>query len=135
MKGRDRRLGDGQTADQRFDAFSHLRGSLVGKGNGKNGFGHRAEVLDQMSNAISNDTCLATTGARQDKHRPAGGLNSFALLRVELGEKRQRWQRLRELLAGFYRTHRARLTNQQMQSGSLAPSDSESACKKWRGER
>jgi len=39
-------------------------------------------VLDQMSDSIGDDACLAATRAGQDQQRTVNGLNRLALLRV-----------------------------------------------------
>jgi hypothetical protein len=47
-------------------------------------------MLDQMRNSIRDDAGFAAAGPRQNEHRPIGGFNRLALLRIQLGEKRQR---------------------------------------------
>src|ERR1700690_2522192 len=46
-------------------------------------------MLDQMGDAEGDDARLPAARAGQDEHRAVGGLDSFTLLRVELGEERQ----------------------------------------------
>ena len=89
MKGRDHRLGDAQTADKFFDALAHLGGGLVGEGHRQDGFRHHSHVLDQIGDAVGDDARLAAARAGEDQHRAFGSLDGFALLRVELIEKRQ----------------------------------------------
>lgn len=90
MEGRDHRLGNRRSADQFLDALAHLSGSLVGEGDGENRLGHCTDALDQLRNPISDDTRFAAAGTSQNKHGPFGGLDSLTLLRVELGEERQK---------------------------------------------
>src|SRR6266567_893068 len=95
MKGRDRWLRHRPPADQFLDALSHLRRSFVGEGDRKNGLRHRTNVFDQMRNPVGDNARLAAPRPSQNEHRPVGSLNSLTLLRIKLGEKRQRWKRLR----------------------------------------
>jgi len=46
-------------------------------------------VLDEIGDAVGNDAGLAAAGAGEDQHRALGGFDGFALLRVQLVEKRQ----------------------------------------------
>ena len=89
MEGRDDGLGDAQSADQFFDALAHFRGSLVGEGHRQDGFRHHALVLDQIGDAVGDDAGLAAARAGEDQHRAFSGFDGFALLRVQLVEKRQ----------------------------------------------
>ncbi len=89
MKRRDDRFRNAQSAHKFLHAFAHFGGGLVGKGHRQNGFRHHSNVLDQVSNAVGNDPCLAAPRAREDEHRALGSFDGLALLRVELIEKRQ----------------------------------------------
>ena len=87
VEGGDDGLGDAQSADQFFDALGHLGGGLVGEGHGEDGFGHHAQVFDEMRDAIGDYAGFAAARAGEDQHRALGGFDGFALLRVELVEK------------------------------------------------
>ena len=104
MESRNHRLGDRKSAHQLIHALDHLRRSLVGKGHRQDGFRHDAQILDQMGDAVGDDARLAAARAGQDEHRPFGGFDSFALLRIEFFEKRQMKKRLR-FPTQFYRTN------------------------------
>jgi len=54
-----------------------------------------------MSDAVGDDTRLPATGTCEDEQRTLAGFDSFMLLRIELGEKRQEKNSSR--LVGFYR--------------------------------
>jgi hypothetical protein len=46
-------------------------------------------MLDQISNAVGNDTRLPAARASEDEHRALGSFDGLALLRIELFQKRQ----------------------------------------------
>jgi hypothetical protein len=46
-------------------------------------------VFDQVGDAVGDDAGLAAAGAGKDQHRAFSSFDGFALLRVELVEKRQ----------------------------------------------
>ena len=46
-------------------------------------------MLNQVGDAVSDDARLAAPRAGEDQYRTLGGFDGFALLRVELIEKRQ----------------------------------------------
>ncbi len=89
MEGRDDRLGDAEAAYQFFNALAHFGGGLVGEGHRQDRFRHHAFVLDQVGDAVGDDARFAAAGAGQDQHGAFGGFDGFALLRVQLVEKRQ----------------------------------------------
>ena len=89
MECRDYRLGDAHSADEFFDALPHFGGGLVGEGHRQKGFGHHTLVFDEMGDAVGDDPRLAAARTGEDEHRAFGGFDGFALLRVELVEKRQ----------------------------------------------
>jgi hypothetical protein len=89
MERGNKRLGNGEAADQFVHALSHLGGSFVGKSHRQDGFRHDTEALDQVRDAVGDDTRLAAARAGEDEQRALGGLDSLTLLRVELGEKGQ----------------------------------------------
>jgi hypothetical protein len=82
MERGDHWLRDGGTANDLFDALGHFSCSLIRKGDGEDRFRHCPDVLDQMSDSIGDDACLAATRAGQDQQRTVNGLNRLALLRV-----------------------------------------------------
>ena len=87
MKSRDDGLGNGKAAHQLVHAFDHLGGGFIGEGHGQDGFGHHAEILDQMSDAEGDDPRLAAACAGEDEHRAFSSLHGFTLLGIELIEK------------------------------------------------
>jgi hypothetical protein len=87
MESRDGRLRQGPSADQLIYALGHLRGSLVRERHRQHGISRNPSILNQMSYAVGNYPRFARTSARQDEHRPIHGLNGFALLGIEFGEK------------------------------------------------
>ena len=89
MEGGDHRLRHRQSAYQLFDALAHLCRSFVGESHRQDRLRHRAQILDQVGDAISDDPRLAAACPRKDEHRPFGSFNRFALSRIELVEKRQ----------------------------------------------
>ena len=89
MKRRDHRLGDAQSAYEPVHARAHLPRRLIGERHGQNRFRHDALVLDQVSDPVGDDTRLPAPGAGQNEHRPLSGLDSLALLRIQLIKKRQ----------------------------------------------
>jgi len=64
-------------------AVAHLRGGLVGEGDGENRVGRHA-LLNQIGDAIGDDAGLAGSGAGQDKNGALRYENGFTLLRVEI---------------------------------------------------
>jgi len=89
MKRRDDRLRHGQAADDLVHAFDHFGSSLVGECNCQDRLRHRAQVFDQMSDAIGDDAGLPATSAGQNEQRAVSGFDGFTLLRVELVEEGQ----------------------------------------------
>ena len=89
MERRDDGLGDAQATHQLFHALTHLGCGLVGERHGQDGLRHHALVLDQIGDAVGDDARLPAAGAGKDQHRPFGGFDGLALLRVQLVEKRQ----------------------------------------------
>jgi len=90
MKSRDDRFRHRHASNNFFDAFAHLCSGFVGEGDCKNGFRHSAEVLDQARNPVRDYTCFPGARPGQDEHGTISGFNSLTLLRVELGEERQK---------------------------------------------
>src|SRR6266581_3883741 len=101
MKRRDDGLRHRQAADDFVHALDHFRGGLVSKSHCQDGLRHCAQILDQMSDAIRYNPRLAATGTGQNEQRPLASFDSFTLLRIELGEKRQ--EKISSRLVGFYR--------------------------------
>ncbi len=90
VERRNHRLGDAEPADEFFDALRHLRCGLVGKSHREDRFRHHAHLFDQVSNAERDHASLPAAGPGEDQHRPVGSLNRFALLRIQLVQKRQK---------------------------------------------
>ena len=67
------------SADQLFDSFAHLPGSLVGEGHGQDLIGAHA-LLDQVSDAVCHGRGLAAARARQDQQRAVDMGRRLALL-------------------------------------------------------
>ena len=90
MKSRDDRFRHRHSSHNFFDAFAHFGCGFVSEGYSENGFRRRPEVLDQVRNSVGDDTCFSAARPGQDEHGTIRGFNSLALLRVQLGEERQR---------------------------------------------
>src|SRR5262249_31669017 len=90
MKRRDHWLDHGEPTNDFLDPLAHLRCSFIREGHSENGLRHYAEMLDQMRDSICNDAGFAATSSGQNERRPLGGFDRLTLLRIELGEKRQR---------------------------------------------
>jgi len=58
--------------------------ALLVNGDGEDGIGRHAQVLDQMRDAVCDHARLATARAGKDQHRPVDGLHRLALLRIQL---------------------------------------------------
>jgi len=84
MEGGDHRLGNRAAPGYFRNALGHLGCGFVGERDRKNRLGHGPEVLDQVRNAVGNDTRLAAARARKNQDRAVGGLDRLPLLRVEL---------------------------------------------------
>ena len=89
MERRNDGLRHGQAADDLVHALDHLGSSLVGESNGQDGFRHRAQIFDQMGDAVRDNPCLPATGAGENEQRTFAGFDSFTLLRIELVEEGQ----------------------------------------------
>ena len=82
-------LAQRQPAQQFVDALRHLRCRFVGERHGQNRVGLNASILNQISDAIGNNTRLAAARPGQNQQRPVNGFDRFALLGVEFFEERQ----------------------------------------------
>jgi len=71
---------------KRLDAFAHLVGGLIGKGDGQNGIAGYA-LIDQVGDAVGDDASFAGSGASQDKYGTFGCEDSFTLLRIQIIKK------------------------------------------------
>ena len=69
---------------QTLDPFCHLTGGLVGEGDGQDIPGTDAAVVNQMGDAVGNDTGLARACAGQDQKRPFAMQHGHFLGRVEV---------------------------------------------------
>ena len=69
VKRADGGLGERVLADNPIDPLGHLGGGFVGKRDGENAVGRDVLALNQISDAIGDDTRLARTGAGQNEHR------------------------------------------------------------------
>ena len=72
--------------DQLFDAFTHLAGSLVGEGHGKNGVWGQTLDIDQPGDTMHQHAGLAATGTGQHHQRiwrRAHGLTLGVIERVD----------------------------------------------------
>jgi len=72
-------------SDKPTDALAHLGSGFVGKRNGQNRVGRNAMIVDQMSDAMGDDSGLTRPSPGQDQDRPINGLGGFPLLRIEAG--------------------------------------------------
>ena len=90
MKSRDDRFRHRHSSHNFSDAFAHLCSGFIREGDRENGFRHGPEVLDQVRNSVGDDACFSAARPGQDEHGTIRGFNSLALLRVQLGEERQR---------------------------------------------
>ncbi len=80
------RLGERGVAEEFVDALGHLVGGLVGEGDGEDGVGRDAALLDEIGDAVGDDAGLAGAGAGEDEHRAVDGFDGFALLRIQFVE-------------------------------------------------
>jgi hypothetical protein len=75
--------GGGALANQAFDPVAHLAGGLVGKGDREDLVGQDAAFLDQVGDAMGQDTGLTGARSGDDKNRPIDRLDGEALVGVE----------------------------------------------------
>jgi hypothetical protein len=73
-------------ADELFNALSHFGGSLVGEGDGEDGVRSNAALVDEIGDAVSDDTRLARARSGEYQHRPVDGHDSFTLLGIKFVE-------------------------------------------------
>ena len=71
--------------EQHANAFAHLAGGFIRKRDGENRAA-RSALLDQVRNAMCDDTRFACARTCQNEYRPIGGEHSFALLWIEVFE-------------------------------------------------
>ena len=83
MERGNQRIAGSRPVQQIAHASLHLIGSFVREGHGQDGFRTNLQVVDQMGDAVGNDASLPAAGARENKNRAFGGLNSFELLWIE----------------------------------------------------
>ena len=74
-------------AEDFFDALGHLLGGLVGEGDGEDGVGRDAALLNEIGDAVGDDAGLAGAGAGEQEHGAIDGEDAFALLRIHVGEE------------------------------------------------
>src|SRR5579862_4781860 len=123
MEGRDDWLGNAQSADKFFDALAHFRSGLVGERHRQNGLRHYPLVLDQIGDAKRDDARLPAAGAGEDQHGSFSSFDGFALLRIELVEKRQNGSGSRvasSILQGNSRTRNCSLQFRSSNSLNIA---------------
>jgi hypothetical protein len=87
VEGSNRRLRQRRVPEDFEHPLAHLFGGLIGKRHGENRIRRHAALLDQIRNAVRNHARLAGARTGQQKHRPIDREDSFALLRVHVGEK------------------------------------------------
>ena len=75
--------------DKKGNVRYHWTGEL--QWDGQDGFGHHAQILDEMSDAVGDDPRFAAACTGQNEHRSGSRFNGCTLLRVELIEKGQMW--------------------------------------------
>ena len=74
----------GALADVLLDPPLHFLRSFIGEGEPKNALaGKLGIVLEQQTNALSNDTSLAGSSSRNDEQRPFAVLHSAKLLWIQ----------------------------------------------------
>ena len=73
-------------ADELFNALSHFGGSLVGEGDGEDGIWGDAALLNEISDAVGNDACLARARSGEDEYGAVDGLDGLTLLGIEFVE-------------------------------------------------
>ena len=61
-------------------------GGFVGEGDGEDGVGRDAALLNEIRDAMRDDAGLAGAGAGEQKHRAVDGFDGFALLRIQFVE-------------------------------------------------
>jgi hypothetical protein len=87
MEGGDERLGQRVPAHQLLYAIRHFCRGLISEGDCQDAIGRGSAIVNQMSNAVSDNPGFAATRARQDEKRPFRALHGLALLRIELVQK------------------------------------------------
>ena len=77
----------GHRADQRLDPLAHLVGGLVGEGDGEDGEGADAVLVDEVGDAVREHPGLARTGPGHHQQRAVGVDHGVELVGVqEVGE-------------------------------------------------
>ena len=84
VEGRDHGLRHGKPAHDALHAFDHLGRGLVRERHRENRLRHHPKVLDEVRDAVGDDARLPAARARQNQHRTVSGLDSLALLGIEL---------------------------------------------------
>ena len=87
VEGGDAWVGERGVAEDFFDALGHLLGGLVGEGDGEDGVGRDAALLNEIGDAVGDDAGLAGAGAGEEEHGAIDGEDALALLRVHVGEE------------------------------------------------
>jgi hypothetical protein len=82
VEGRDP-AGERRAVEQLLDARAHLRGGLVGEGDGQDPPGRHPALADEVRDAAGDHARLAAAGASEDQHRPVRGQHRLALLWVQ----------------------------------------------------
>ena len=89
----DQRLGDAWRGPAGVHALAHLRGGLVGEGDGQDGVRGHALLLDQPGDAAGDHPCLARARAREDEQGALRSLDGGALFWIQFGDERLRHER------------------------------------------
>ena len=92
VEGGEQGFGQRARAEESVDSLGHLGGGLVGEGDGEDGVGADAALLDEVGDAVSDDARLAGAGAGEQQHGAVDGLNAFLLLRIHVVEKAGHWR-------------------------------------------
>src|SRR5579872_5811853 len=87
MECGDERLGERSMADELVDALGHFSRRLVGEGDGEDGVGGDAALIDQPGDAMGDDAGFARSSAGQNQHRSVDGFDRLALLGVQFVEE------------------------------------------------
>lgn len=82
--------GDAQTAtllavQQLADPLLHLPRRLIGEGDGGDGVGRIATLLNEVGDLAGDDAGFAATGTGKDEEGAINGSNGFPLAWVEIG--------------------------------------------------
>ncbi len=85
MEGGEGGLREGGVAEDFFDALGHLFRGLVGEGDGEDGVGGDAALLDEVGDAMGDDAGFAGACAGEEEDGAIDGGDALGLRRIHIG--------------------------------------------------